>query len=58
MPPPGSYYNAATSPIIGPDGTISAALGTILYEIASATNGPANFTLAHVPAERASYGQG
>jgi hypothetical protein len=42
IPPPGSYYNAATSPIIGPDGTIYAALGTVLYAIASATNGPAN----------------
>ncbi len=33
---------ASTSPIIGPDGTLYAALGTTLYSIATGTNGPAN----------------
>ena len=33
---------AATSPIIGPDGTLYAALGSTLYAIATGTNGPAN----------------
>ena len=33
---------ATTSPIIGPDGTIYAALGNILYAVASGTNGPTN----------------
>ena len=33
---------ASTSPIIGPDGTLYAALGTTLYAIATGTNGPAN----------------
>jgi hypothetical protein len=33
---------AKTSPIIGPDGTIYAALGSVLYAIASGTNGPAD----------------
>ncbi len=37
---PGSWY-ANTSPTIGPDGTIYAALGTKLYAITSGTNGPA-----------------
>ncbi len=33
---------ASTSPIIGPDGTLYAALGSTLYAIATGTNGPAN----------------
>jgi outer membrane protein assembly factor BamB len=33
---------AITSPIIGPDGTLYAALGNTLYAIATGTNGPAN----------------
>ncbi len=40
-PPPGTHY-AITSPTIGPDGTLYAALGGVLYAIASGTNGPAN----------------
>ncbi len=32
---------AITSPVIGPDGTIYAGLGSILYAVASGTNGPA-----------------
>jgi hypothetical protein len=33
---------ARTSPIIGPDGTLYAALGSTLYAIATGTNGPAD----------------
>ena len=40
-PGPGGDF-ALTSPIIGPDGTLYAALGTTLYAIATGTNGPAN----------------
>ncbi len=39
-PGPGSDF-ATTSPIIGPDGTLYAALGPTLYAIATGTNGPA-----------------
>ena len=31
-----------TSPVIGPDGTLYAALGTTLYALATGTNGPAD----------------
>lgn len=37
---PGAWY-ANTSPTVGPDGTIYAALGTTLYAISSGTNGAA-----------------
>jgi len=40
--PPQNTDFANSSPVIGPDGTIYAAVGTILYAIASGTNGPAN----------------
>ena len=40
-PGPGGSF-ARTSPILGPDGTIYAALGNLLYAIASGTNAPAN----------------
>jgi PQQ-like domain len=40
-PGPGGDF-ALTSPIIGPDGTLYAALGNTLYAIATGTNGPAN----------------
>lgn len=41
--PPNPFGDAAiASPIIGPDGTIYAALGTTVYAIASGTNGPAH----------------
>ncbi len=40
-PPPGVHY-AITSPAIAPDGTLYAALGGVLYAIATGTNGPAN----------------
>jgi len=36
------FYYAATSPVIGPDGTLYAALNTKLYAVATGTNGPAN----------------
>jgi outer membrane protein assembly factor BamB len=43
VPPPAPGIDGAmTSPTIGPDGTIYAALGTTLYAIASGTNAPAN----------------
>jgi hypothetical protein len=42
MPHPLAGWDSAnTSPTIGPDGTIYAALGTTLYAVASGTNGPA-----------------
>ncbi len=40
-PVPGDEL-ANSSPIIGPDGTIYAVLGSTLYAVASGTNGPAN----------------
>ena len=33
---------ASTSPVIGPDGTLYAALGSTLYAVATGTNGPAD----------------
>ncbi|HEV2391905.1 MAG TPA: hypothetical protein VG146_06025 [Verrucomicrobiae bacterium] len=39
--PPPSADLANSSPIIGPDGTIYAALASTLYAVASGTNGPA-----------------
>ena len=36
------FVLAATSPVIGPDGTLYAAIGSKLYAIATGTNGPAN----------------
>jgi len=37
----GSYF-ALTSPVLGPDGTLYAVLGSTLYAIATGTNGPAD----------------
>jgi hypothetical protein len=36
------WYLSQTSPTIGPDGTLYAALGSTLYAIATGTNGPAD----------------